>query len=164
MLLVTVALSTYVERRVAGFIQDRSGPNRVGPIGLLQVLADGAKFLLKEEVAPAGASKAFFFLAPALALIPATVLFAVIPVAAPMPTQCSRSRSSYNCPSCMSSVSETASDLPRGWWPARRGWRLRPPGAVPSSLAGLIHQQSAPREIEDASGSWSFRRLWRPRG
>jgi NADH-quinone oxidoreductase subunit H len=87
LLLVTVALSTYVERRVAGFIQDRSGPNRVGPIGLLQVLADGAKFLLKEEVAPAGANRAFFFLAPALALVPATVLFAVIPVAAPMPTQ-----------------------------------------------------------------------------
>jgi NADH-quinone oxidoreductase subunit H len=87
LLLVTVALSTYVERRVAGFIQDRSGPNRVGPVGLLQVLADGAKFLLKEEVAPGGANKAFFFLAPALALVPATVLFAVIPVAAPMPTQ-----------------------------------------------------------------------------
>ena len=86
-LLVAVVLSTYVERRVAGFIQDRSGPNRVGPIGLFQVLADGAKTLLKEEVAPGRANQAFFYLAPALALIPATVLFAVIPFAAPLPTQ-----------------------------------------------------------------------------
>ncbi len=87
LLMVTVMLATYVERRVAGFIQDRSGPNRVGPIGLLQVIADGIKFILKEEVAPVGANRAFFFLAPALALVPATVLFAVIPVAAPLPTQ-----------------------------------------------------------------------------
>ena len=86
-LMVTVMLATYVERRVAGFIQDRSGPNRVGPIGILQVVADGIKFILKEEVAPVGANRAFFFLAPALALVPATVLFAVIPVAAPLPTQ-----------------------------------------------------------------------------
>jgi len=86
LLLVTVMLATYVERRVAGFIQDRSGPNRVGPIGILQVIADGAKFILKEEVTPEGANRAFFYLAPALALIPATVLFAVIPVASPLPT------------------------------------------------------------------------------
>jgi NADH-quinone oxidoreductase subunit H len=86
-LLVFTALSTYVERRVAGFIQDRSGPNRVGPIGLLQVAADGLKFILKEEVAPQGANRAFFYLAPALALVPATVLFAVIPFGAPLPTR-----------------------------------------------------------------------------
>jgi len=87
LLLVIVMLSTYVERRVAGFIQDRSGPNRVGPIGLLQVVADGAKLILKEEVVPVGANRAFFYLAPALALIPATVLFAVVPIASPLPTQ-----------------------------------------------------------------------------
>ncbi|MGI9038152.1 MAG: complex I subunit 1/NuoH family protein [Gemmatimonadota bacterium] len=87
LLLVFTALCTYLERRIAGFIQDRSGPNRVGPIGLLQVLADGLKFILKEEVAPAGSSKVFFYLAPALALVPATVLFAVIPFGAPLPTQ-----------------------------------------------------------------------------
>ncbi|MFQ5530672.1 MAG: NADH-quinone oxidoreductase subunit H, partial [Gemmatimonadota bacterium] len=86
LLLLAVVLSTYVERRVAGFIQDRSGPNRVGPIGLLQVIADGAKTILKEEVAPEHANRGFFFLAPALALVPATVLFAVIPFAAPLPT------------------------------------------------------------------------------
>ncbi len=87
LLMVTVMLATYVERRVAGFIQDRSGPNRVGPIGLLQVIADGIKFILKEEVVPEGANRPFFYLAPALAIVPATVLFAVVPVAAPLPTE-----------------------------------------------------------------------------
>lgn len=86
-LLVFTALSTYAERRVAGFIQDRSGPNRVGPVGIMQVLADGLKFILKEEVAPEGANRGFFYLAPALALVPATVLFAVIPFGAPLPTK-----------------------------------------------------------------------------
>lgn len=86
LLMVFVALSTYAERKVAGFIQDRSGPNRVGPLGLFQVVADGLKFLLKEEVAPDGAHRRFFHLAPVLALFPATVLFAVIPFASPLPT------------------------------------------------------------------------------
>lgn len=86
LLLATTAICTYIERRVAGFIQDRSGPNRVGPIGILQVIADGLKFILKEEVAPQGANRPFFYLAPALALVPATVLFAVIPFASPLPT------------------------------------------------------------------------------
>ncbi|MEE8595953.1 MAG: NADH-quinone oxidoreductase subunit H, partial [Gemmatimonadota bacterium] len=48
LLILSIALGTYVERRIAAFIQDRSGPNRVGPIGLLQVVADGLKNLLKE--------------------------------------------------------------------------------------------------------------------
>ncbi|HSM08345.1 MAG TPA: NADH-quinone oxidoreductase subunit NuoH [Gemmatimonadota bacterium] len=87
LLLVFTALCTYLERKVAGFIQDRSGPNRVGPLGLLQVLADGLKFILKEEVAPQGANRVFFYLAPAIALVPATILFAVIPFAAPLPTE-----------------------------------------------------------------------------
>lgn len=87
LLLTLVALATYVERKVAGFIQDRSGPNRVGPFGLLQSAADGLKFLLKEETNPAGASRPFFLLAPVLALVPATILFAVLPFAAPLPTR-----------------------------------------------------------------------------
>jgi NADH-quinone oxidoreductase subunit H len=85
-LLLGVALSTYMERKVAGFMQDRSGPNRVGPLGLLQVMADGLKFILKEEVTPAAAHKKFFLLAPVLALFPATVLFGVIPLGSPLPT------------------------------------------------------------------------------
>jgi NADH-quinone oxidoreductase subunit H len=89
-LLLGVALSTYMERKVAGFMQDRSGPNRVGPLGLLQVMADGLKFILKEEVTPAAAHKKFFLLAPALALFPATVLFGVIPLGSPLPTRWGR--------------------------------------------------------------------------
>jgi len=89
-LLLGVALSTYVERKVAGFMQDRSGPNRVGPLGLLQVMADGLKFILKEEVTPAAANRKFFLLAPVLALFPATVLFGVIPLGSPLPTRWGR--------------------------------------------------------------------------
>ena len=84
---VIVALATMVERKVAGFIQDRSGPNRVGPWGLFQVVADGIKNLLKEETMPAQAVQPFFLLAPAIAMIPATILFAVLPFASPLPTQ-----------------------------------------------------------------------------
>ena len=87
LLLVFVAMSTYFERKLAGFIQNRSGPNRVGPLGILQVAADGLKFILKEETEPSGANRNFFFLAPVLALVPATVLFAVLPFAAPLPTR-----------------------------------------------------------------------------
>jgi len=86
LLMVFVGLTTIFERKVAGFIQDRSGPNRVGPWGMLQVAADGLKFILKEETDPAEANRAFFMLAPVLALVPATVLFGVIPFAAPLPT------------------------------------------------------------------------------
>ncbi len=86
-LFLIVALATMAERKVAGFIQDRSGPNRVGPWGLFQVVADGIKNLLKEETMPAQAVRPFFLLAPAIAMIPATILFAVLPFASPLPTQ-----------------------------------------------------------------------------
>ncbi|HEY3966586.1 MAG TPA: NADH-quinone oxidoreductase subunit H, partial [Planctomycetaceae bacterium] len=58
-----VAYLVLVERKVAAYIQDRLGPNRVGPWGLLQPLADGAKFILKEEIIPAGADKVLFLIA-----------------------------------------------------------------------------------------------------
>src|ERR1700761_211565 len=74
-----IAYLVLVERRVAAFIQDRLGPNRVGPLGLLQPLADGLKFLLKEELVPAGAQKFVFLLAPVLILATATLAFATIP-------------------------------------------------------------------------------------
>lgn len=86
LLLLSITVVILVERKVAGFIQDRSGPNRVGPWGLLQVVADGLKFILKEETHPDEAHGGFFMLAPALTFVPATVLFAVIPFAAPLPT------------------------------------------------------------------------------
>jgi NADH-quinone oxidoreductase subunit H len=84
--LVTVAMLTLLERKVSGWIQDRHGPNRVGPFGLLQPAADGLKNILKEETYPAAASRFFFLLAPALAITPAMITFAVIPFAAPLPT------------------------------------------------------------------------------
>ena len=86
LLMLSITVTIILERKVAGFIQDRSGPNRVGPWGLLQVIADGLKFLLKEETHPEEAHRTFFMLAPLLSLVPATALFAVIPFAAPLPT------------------------------------------------------------------------------
>ncbi len=84
--LLVVAYMTLAERRVSAFIQDRRGPNRVGPFGLLQPIADGIKNVLKEETLPATANRTFFLLAPALSIMPAVVTFAVIPFAAPLPT------------------------------------------------------------------------------
>jgi NADH-quinone oxidoreductase subunit H len=86
MVMVVVAYATLAERRVSAWIQDRRGPNRVGPFGLLQPLADGVKNILKEETLPATASRFFFVLAPILVLTPSLVTFAVIPIAAPLPT------------------------------------------------------------------------------
>src|SRR5258708_3193192 len=74
-----VAYLVLVERKVAAYIQDRLGPNRVGPWGLLQPIADGLKFIFKEEIIPAGADKALFLIAPISILATATVAFATIP-------------------------------------------------------------------------------------
>lgn len=80
-LMTVVGNLVLVERKVAGWIQDRVGPNRAGPWGLLQPLADGLKFILKEEVMPTEAHRPFFLLAPALSLTAALTTFAVIPFA-----------------------------------------------------------------------------------
>jgi len=74
-----VAMSVWAERRVSAAIQDRVGPNRVGPFGLLQAVADGIKFLLKEDFTPAHVNKFYFWLAPALTMVPALLTCAVIP-------------------------------------------------------------------------------------
>ncbi|HEX6939769.1 MAG TPA: NADH-quinone oxidoreductase subunit NuoH [Longimicrobiales bacterium] len=84
--MVTVAYLTLFERWICAWMQDRMGPNRVGPRGLFQPLADGLKNILKEETLPAEVSRSFFILAPMLSIIPALVTFAVIPFAAPLPT------------------------------------------------------------------------------
>ncbi|MBK9547582.1 MAG: NADH-quinone oxidoreductase subunit NuoH [Gemmatimonadetes bacterium] len=84
-LLVGVALMTLMERKVAGWMQNRPGPNRVGPFGILQPAADGLKNFIKEETRPAGASGALFMMAPAFSFIPALMLLGVIPLAAPLP-------------------------------------------------------------------------------
>ena len=83
--MIGVALLTLMERKVSAWMQNRHGPNRVGWAGLLQPAADGIKNIVKEETYPAEANKWLFFLAPALAFIPALLLGAVIPWAAPLP-------------------------------------------------------------------------------
>jgi len=78
-LILCVAYLTYWERKIIGWMQVRIGPNRVGPMGLLQPFADVLKMLFKEIVVPSGASRALFFIAPMLALAPALAAWAVIP-------------------------------------------------------------------------------------
>ncbi|HWJ22489.1 MAG TPA: NADH-quinone oxidoreductase subunit NuoH [Gemmatimonadaceae bacterium] len=81
--MVGVAMLTLAERKVSAWIQDRLGPNRVGPGGLLQPAADGLKNFMKEETLPGAANKPLFLMAPMIAFIPAMVTWAVIPFAAP---------------------------------------------------------------------------------
>ncbi len=85
--MVGVALLTLLERKVSAWIQNRLGPNRVGPGGLLQPAADGLKNFFKEETLPGVANPVLFMLAPAMAFIPALLLSAVIPFAAPLPLE-----------------------------------------------------------------------------
>jgi NADH-quinone oxidoreductase subunit H len=80
-LLLAVAYLTYFERKVIGYIQIRIGPNRVGPWGLIQPIADGIKLLLKESIVPSVSSKFLYLLAPVLSIAPALVAWAVIPFA-----------------------------------------------------------------------------------
>jgi len=82
--LVGVALLTLMERKVSAWMQNRRGPNRVGWAGLLQPVADGLKNIIKEETKPALSNRVLFLLAPALAFIPALMLSAAIPFAAPL--------------------------------------------------------------------------------
>lgn len=77
--LVIAMYSTLAERKIAGFMQDRYGPDRAGIGGILQPLCDGGKFFFKEEIIPAGAHKALFILGPTLAIITACISSAVIP-------------------------------------------------------------------------------------
>src|SRR5882724_140502 len=78
-LLNVTPIMVWVERRGSALIQDRPGPNRVGPLGLFQSIADALKFILKEDVIPAQANKWLYTLAPMFGLLPALTTMAVIP-------------------------------------------------------------------------------------
>lgn len=77
--LLIAMYSTYAERKVAAFLQDRVGPNRAGPFGILQPLADGVKMFMKEEIIPSHADKALFVLGPSLMMLTACMTGVVIP-------------------------------------------------------------------------------------
>src|SRR5205814_6000818 len=80
--MVGVMLVIWFERRICAFIQDRRGPNRVGPHGLLQSVADGVKNIMKEETYPGSAYLPLFILAPVMSFIPALLVWSVIPYGA----------------------------------------------------------------------------------
>jgi NADH-quinone oxidoreductase subunit H len=75
----TCAMLIYLERKISAWVQDRRGPNRVGPAGLFQSVADGLKFLLKEDIIPSHVNKILFLTAPCIALTTAMLAFAVVP-------------------------------------------------------------------------------------
>src|SRR6187549_629280 len=79
-----VPILVWVERRGSAFIQSRLGPNRVGPLGLTQLLADAVKFLFKENFLPEAGKRFIFLAAPVMALIPAALAFGAIPLSAPI--------------------------------------------------------------------------------
>jgi NADH-quinone oxidoreductase subunit H len=84
MMVNLVPMLVWVERRGSAYIQNRFGPNRVGPLGLTQLLADAVKFISKEEFVPAAAHRFLFFAAPVCALVPAALAFGCIPLSLPV--------------------------------------------------------------------------------
>ncbi|MEM9444495.1 MAG: NADH-quinone oxidoreductase subunit H [Verrucomicrobiota bacterium] len=79
LVLFMVAYSVVAERRFSAMIQDRIGPNRVGPLGLLQPICDGVKFLLKEEYTPEHVRKLYFTMAPIISMVPALLTVSIVP-------------------------------------------------------------------------------------
>src|SRR5271163_818610 len=77
--LLIAMYSTYAERKVAAFMQDRLGPNRAGPFGILQPVADGVKMFMKEEIIPQVSNKFLFILGPSIAMFTSCITGAVIP-------------------------------------------------------------------------------------
>lgn len=84
MMVQAVPILVWLERRGSAFIQNRFGPNRVGPLGLLQLLADAVKFLTKEDFAPEKGNRFMFYAAPVFALIPGAIAYMAIPMATPL--------------------------------------------------------------------------------
>jgi NADH-quinone oxidoreductase subunit H len=83
LLISTVPQLVWIERRASAFMQNRLGPNRVGPLGLFQLIADAIKFIFKEEFIPSHSDKILYFMAPGLAVLPAMLTFAAVPMATP---------------------------------------------------------------------------------
>src|SRR5579871_4825988 len=77
--LIVAMYETWAERKVAAVIQDRRGPNRAGPMGLFQPLADGLKLFMKEEIIPTSSNRFLFVLGPGLAMLTAMMTSAVVP-------------------------------------------------------------------------------------
>ena len=86
-LMVSVMLTVWIERRIVAFIQTRVGPNRVGPFGVLQTLADGIKLFFKEDVRPSNADRILYAAAPAMMMVPAFLAFSVLPFGTNFGTQ-----------------------------------------------------------------------------
>lgn len=78
-ILMTVMMLTWAERRVSGAIQNRYGPNRVGWMGMFQPIADGVKFFVKEDIIPGHVDRFLYVIAPGIALVPALITFAIVP-------------------------------------------------------------------------------------
>ena len=83
-LFTSVLLLVWAERRIVAFMQNRLGPERAGPFGILQTLADGLKLMVKESMTPARAEVLLYLAAPVMALLPALLIFLVIPIGAPI--------------------------------------------------------------------------------
>ena len=113
--MIGVALLTLMERKVSAWMQNRRGPNRVGWAGLLQPAADGVKNIVKEETFPSEANLAIFLLAPAMAFIPALLLSAVIPWAAPLPVSFDWRLPLLGAVSYHGMLSMAVADLPVGF-------------------------------------------------
>src|SRR3954452_14824766 len=86
-LMFIVAYAVWVERKVSAAIQDRRGPNRVGVLGLMQPIADGIKAFLKEDFTPDHVRKAYYWLAPAIVMIPSLLTVAIIPFGSQLGTE-----------------------------------------------------------------------------
>jgi len=84
LLVVNTLLLVWFERRVVAFMQNRIGPNRAGPFGILQTLADGLKLFFKEQITPRKVELGMYLLAPAAAMVPAFLIFLVVPLGAPI--------------------------------------------------------------------------------
>jgi NADH-quinone oxidoreductase subunit H len=137
-MLGAVSYAIYAERKIAGHIQARTGPNRVGPLGLFQPLADVGKLFFKEEFTPDGANKVVFHIAPMLAVIPSLVTFSVIPFGPTDPFQVTNINVGLLLFLAMSSVAVYAITL--GGWSSNNKYALL--GGLRSSAQMISYELS----------------------